>query len=49
MSDYDEDLWVAECTVCTWQASTATIRRADLKADLHSAHTGHKTEVDQAE
>jgi hypothetical protein len=44
--NYDDDeLWVVECEVCTYQATGRVEHRINDRADEHEAGTGHKTNV----
>ena len=50
-SPHSEELdaeWIAECTVCVWQVTTAFEYKANDRADVHTATTGHKTDVNIA-
>jgi hypothetical protein len=40
--------WIAECTKCDWQVTTAFEYKANDRADVHTATTGHKTDVNIA-
>lgn len=40
----------AECSVCTWAATTHSQDRADDKADVHeTAHPGHHVTVSEVQ
>jgi hypothetical protein len=50
-SPHSEELdaeWIAECAdpACGWQITTAFEYKANDRADVHTATTGHKTAVD---
>lgn len=50
MSEDDLDAeWIAECAgECSWQLTTAFKWKAEDRADVHTATTGHKTDVNIA-
>lgn len=41
----DDELWIVECQVCTYQASARSEYRASDKADAHYNATGHTSDV----